>query len=259
MSHKKVVAVYDTAAHAEVAVRILKSAGYSANDISITRNESEAPTTELSEPGFWRRLFGYNIEHHEAVAFGHTVSRERAVVTVRVPEPEVPRVIEILDDTYQSVDVQDHARTHGSATVAQPKVVVPPPTSAADVRRDEEVVRLAEEQLIVGKRQIDAGITRVRRFSVERPVEANVTLHEEHVEVIRKAMSDPGYLKDFDWCDQIIEVTEITEQPLVNKTARVTAQVVIRREGSDHIETVLDTVRQQQLEVERVPAETVKK
>jgi hypothetical protein len=79
---------------------------------------------------------------------------------------------------------RNHDWTHGSTAEAQPKVVVPPPTSAADVRRDQEVVRLAEEQLIVGKRQVDAGITRVRRFRVEKPVEANVTLHEEHVEVM---------------------------------------------------------------------------
>ena len=248
MSHKKVVAVYDTAAHAEAAVSTLKSAGYSASDISVTRNEDDVPTAELSEPGFWQRLFGRDIGLHEAAAYGHTVVRGGVVVSVRVPESEAPKVIEVLD----------HAGTYGSLAAAAPKVVVPPPTSAADVRKDEEVVRLAEEQLNVGKRQVDAGITRVRRFSVEKPVEANVTLHEEHTEVIRRAISDPGYLKDIDWCEQTIEVTETAEQPVVNKTVRVTEEVVIRRRGSDHIETVHDTVRRQQLEVEKVPAETKK-
>jgi stress response protein YsnF len=258
MSHKKVVAVYGTAAHAEAAVSTLKSAGYSASDISVTRNEDDAPTAELSEPGFWQRLFGRDIGLHEAAAYGHTVVRGGVVVSVRVPESEVPRVIELLD-TYQPVDVLDRARTYGSLAAAAPKVVVPPPTSAADVRKDEEVVRLAEEQLNVGKRQVDAGITRLRRFSVEKPVEANVTLHEEHAEVIRRAISDPGYLKDIDWCEQTIEVMETAEQPVVNKTVRVTEEVVIRRRGSDHIETVHDTVRRQQLEVEKVSAETIKK
>ena len=120
-------------------------------------------------------------------------------------------------------------------------------------------MRLAEEQLNVGKRQVDAGITRVRRFSVEKEVEANVTLHEEHAEVMRRPTSDTAYLKDIDWCEQTIEVTETAEQPVVNKTVRVTEEVVIRRRGSDHIETIRDTVRRQQLEVERVPAETIKK
>jgi uncharacterized protein (TIGR02271 family) len=185
------------------------------------------------------------------------------VVSVRVPESEAPKVIKLLD-TYQSVDIVDRARTYGSSAAA-PKVAVPPPTSAADhrsdvdLRRDEEVVRLAEEQLDIGKRQVDAGITRVRRFSIEKPVEASVTLHEEHTEVLRRAISDPGYLKDIDWSEQTIDVTETSEQPIVNKTVRVTEEVVIRRRGSDHIETIRDTVRRQELEVEKVPASTVKK
>ena len=66
-------------------------------------------------------------------------------------------------------------------------------------------------------------------------------------------------MNDVDWSEQTIEVMETVEQPVINKTVRVSEEVVIRRKGSDHIETVHDTVRQQQLEVERVPAEAVKK
>jgi stress response protein YsnF len=239
-------------------VKTLKSVGYSADDISVKLNQDEAPKVESGEPGFWHRLFGRNIELHGAAAYAHTVSREGAVITVHVPESEVRKVIEVLD-TYQPVGVLDRAWTHGSAATAPPKVVVPPPTSASGVMRDEKVVRLAEEQLIVGKRQVDAGITRVRRYSVEKPVEASVTLHDEQVEVMRRAISDPDYLKNIDWRDQTVEVTETTEQSVVNKTVRVTEEVVIRRKGSDHIETIHDTVRRQQLEVERVPAETINK
>jgi len=153
----------------------------------------------------------------------------------------------------------DRARALGSSAAEPPKVIVPPPTSAANLRKDEEVVCLAEEQLNVGKRQVDARVTRVQRFIVEKPVEANVTLHEDHAEVMRRAISDHRDVKDVDWSEQTIEVTETVEQPVVNKTVRVAEEVVIRRKGSDHVETVHDTVRQQQLEVEREPAETVKK
>jgi len=258
MSHEKVVAVYDTAAHAEAAVKTLKSAGYYAHDISVTRNDDDTPEAALCEPGFWHRLFGRNIGFHEAAAYGHTVLRGGVVVSVRVPESEAPRVIEVLDK-YQPVDVLDRARTYDRSATKPPRVLVPPPTSAGDVRKDEEVVRLAEEQLTVGKRKVDAGIIRVRRFSVEKPVEANITLHEEHAEVMRRAISDPDYLKDIDWREQTIEMMETAEQPVVNKTAHVTEEVVIRRRGSDHIETIRETVRQQQVEVERVPGETIKK
>jgi Domain of unknown function (DUF2382) len=52
-------------------------------------------------------------------------------------------------------------------------------------------------------------------------------------------------------------VRETVEQPVVNKTVRVAEEVVIRRKSSDHIEAVRDTVRSQELEAERLPAETV--
>jgi len=86
-----------------------------------------------------------------------------------------------------------------------------------------------------------------------------VNLHEEHVEIMRRAISEPGYLKDIDWSEQVFEVVESAEQPVVSKSVRLTEEVVIRRKGSDHIEKVRDTVRRQQLDVERLPLETIKK
>ncbi len=258
MSYEKVVAVYDTAAHAESAVNTLKNAGYSANDISIMRNDGDASKTDFTEPGFWRRLFGRDIELHEAGVYGRSILQGGAIVSVRVPESEARKVVELLD-THRPVDVLDRARTYGLS--AEPRVAVPPPTMASAARKDkdEEIVRLAEEELTVGKRQVEAGFTRVHRFIVEKPVEATVTLHEEHVEVMRRAITDPNYLKDVDWTEQTIEMRETVEQPVVNKTAHVAEEVIIRRKGSEHVETVRDTVRQQQLEVEKVPAEAIKK
>jgi uncharacterized protein (TIGR02271 family) len=257
MSHEKVIAVYDTLAHANAAVNTLRSAGYSSSDISIIGNGGNGPKADFGESGYWNRLFGRDIGLHEGGAHGRTVPRSGVTVTIRVPESETTKVIELLD-SYRPVNVVDRARTQ-DPSAAVPKVIVPPPTSAADFKRDEEVVPLAEEQLNVGKLQIDAGITRVRRFSIEKPVEVSITLHEERAEVMRRAISDPDYAKDVDWSEQAIEVTEKAEQPVVNKTVRVIEEVVIRRKGTDHVEIVHDTVRRQELEVEKVPVETVHK
>jgi uncharacterized protein (TIGR02271 family) len=261
MSHEKIVAVYDTAAHAEAAVSTLKSAGYPASDISVIKSEESTTDSALSEPGFWQRLFGNDIGLHEAQIYGQTVRQGGAVVAVRVLESDSANLIDLLD-AHKPVDLVDRARARGLSQT--PKVMVPPPTSrmatpSRVVDKDEDVVRLAEEQLDVGKRKVQSGKTRVRRYVVERPVEANVTLHEEHVEVLRRAVSEPGYTKDIDWSEQVVEVSETAEQPVVNKTLRVTEEVVIRKKGSDHIETIHDTVRRQQLDIERVPLETVKK
>lgn len=179
MLHEKVVAVYDTAAHADAAVNTLKSARYSAHDISVIRTAGGESNEDLIEPGFWRRLFGRNIELDEAGVYGQSVLRGSVVVSVLVAESEALNVIKLLD-SHKPADIMDPVWTHGSSSGQPPKVVVPPPTSGANFKKDEDVVRVVEEQLNVGTRQVDAGITRVRRFSIERLGEASVNLHEEH-------------------------------------------------------------------------------
>ncbi|HEX8893318.1 MAG TPA: DUF2382 domain-containing protein, partial [Terriglobales bacterium] len=101
-------------------------------------------------------------------------------------------------------------------------------------------------------RVFETGTTRIRRFVTERPVEAQVSLHEEHAEVVRKAITDPSYVADIDWSDRAYEVTETAEQAVVSKTARVVEEVSLRKTGTDRVETVKDTVRRQQVEVEKV-------
>jgi uncharacterized protein (TIGR02271 family) len=253
MSHEKVVAVYDTVGHADAAVNTLKSAGYAASDISVIRNEGDALRAGLLEPAFWRDLFGHEFESRGLNgADGRPVLQGRVVLSVRVPEEEAPKVITLLDtETYRA-----------PATYMPPaepaKAGAPPPAAAAALRKDEELVRLAEEQLSVGKRMVDAGVTRIRRFVVEKPVEASVSLHEEHAEVMRRAVTGPIDAKEIDWSDRTIEVAETVEQPIISKTVRLAEEVVIRKKGSDHVETVHDTVRRQQLDIERIPVEARK-
>jgi uncharacterized protein (TIGR02271 family) len=252
MSYEKVVALYDTDASARAAVKTLRSAGYSADDISIIQNESDAEKAGLHHPGIWQRLFGHDLEHHEAAVLSRSLREGSAIVSVRVSESEAPKVISLLD-SHKPVDVLDRARSYGlmgNTEGTKSGAMFSAPTSKGT---EEQVVRLAEEQLNVGKRVIDSGLTRVRRVIVEKPVEANVTLHEEHVEIMRRAISEPGPGKDIDWSDKTIEVSETAEEAVVDKTARITEEVVIRRTGSDHVQTVRDTVRRQQVDVERIP------
>lgn len=271
MDHEKVVAVYDNAAHADAAVKTLKVAGYGDNQISVIRNEADY-AKHATQPGFWHRILGGEVEQHEAGVFGNALTRGGVVVTVHVPETEAPKVLALLD-THKPIDVVDRAKTLGlavpAATVATAAAVAalpkPAPATVASTavptvaRTADEIVRLAEEQLNVGKTQVQTGITRVRRFVTERPVEANITLHEEHAEVLRRAISDPTYLTDIDWSEKTVEVTETAERAVVGKTARVIEEVAIRKDSSDRVETVKDTVRRQNIEVEKIPGDATKK
>ena len=248
MSYEKVVAVYDTEANANAALKSLVTAGYDTDDISVIRSEGEAVKAGLYEPGIWQRLFGRDLEHREATVLSRSFKEGSVIVSVRVPESEAPKVMTLLD-SHKPVDVLDRAKAYGLAGATAGTLK----GSASSKVAEEELLRVAEEQLNVGKRMFESGHTRVRRYVIEKPVEADITLHEEHAEVIRRAISDPAYLKDIDWADKTIEVVETAEEPVVNKTVRFTEEVVIRRQSSDHTQTVHDTVRRQQVEVDHLP------
>jgi uncharacterized protein (TIGR02271 family) len=284
MAYEKVVALFDTDEHARAALRALEAAGFPSRDISLLHKDGTGVDREsvdsLGAAGFWQRVFGLGLQKADAEVYGHTVEKGGVVLTVRVLEDDVDRAMEVLH-VHKTVDVDQRASALGfvsapvkpaasvavAAPVVRPAPVAPAPVApaprpveraapepAARVASGDEVVRLAEEQLNVGKRQVLAGTTKIRRFVVEKPVEAQVTLHEEHAEVLRHAITNPTYVTDVDWSDRTIEVEETAEQAVVSKTARIAEEVIVRREGSDRVETVHDTVRRQQIEVEKTSA-----
>jgi uncharacterized protein (TIGR02271 family) len=131
------------------------------------------------------------------------------------------------------------AGTPGSGRVA------PVATSATG----DEVIPLAEEQLEVGKRTVDRGATRVRRYVVEKPVEQNVTLHGERVTIERRHPVEAVAASGGTFEERTVEVRETEEVPVVGKTARVVEEVAIRKEATERTETVKDTVRREEIEV----------
>jgi uncharacterized protein (TIGR02271 family) len=267
MTYEKVVAVFDTSEHAQNAVRALRTSGFSADDISVVNNDTldDRGAKVATESGFWHRLFGSDIDLHEAKVYGHTVGKGGSVVTLRAPDTQVKKAVDILH-TLNPVDVNQRAASlgilaAGAAPVASTTAQAPNRTAPTATRtdRDGEVIRLAEEQLNVGKRQVAAGMTRVRRFVTEKPVEEEVTLHEEHASVARRAINDPSYIRDIDWSDRTIEVPESSEEAVVSKSARVVEEIVVGKEGTDRVETIKDKVRRQQVEVERQKVDPTKK
>lgn len=270
MNYEKIVTLFDTADHAEAARRNLEAAGFPGSEISIVGNKALTGSgPALKEPGMWHRLFGREIEQHEAAVYGRTVETGGVVLTLRAPESDVSRAMGILD-AHKVVDVKERAIAHGLISEKTAAAATAPLRTAAagagafreaiasPMSRD-QVLRLAEEQLEVGKRLVERGTTRIRRFVTEKPVEAQVALHEEHANVIRRAVSDPKFLTDIDWTDRTIEVTETDEEAVVSKSAHVAEEVVLSKEGSDRVQTVKDTVRRQQVEVERMATDKATK
>lgn len=253
MTYEKIVAVYDKTAKAKDAMHALESAGFASRDISLL-NRDALTSADRNDSGLWRRLFGRDIGETQSVVYNQAIDTGGAVLTVRVAEPDVPRVMKILD-VHRPQNLNGTAANWDATGTTASKAVPPPPveprTTTGVVTAKEEVLRLAEEHLDVAKRQVETGKARIRRFVIEEPVESQVTLHEEHAALLRRPVTDVRGVKDVDWSDKTIEITETDEQPVINKTTHVAEEVVVRREGSDHVETIRDKVRRQQVEIER--------
>ena len=82
-------------------------------------------------------------------------------------------------------------------------------------------------------------------------MEESIRLREENVHVERQPVNRP--VSDMDrnaFQDQDIELTERSEVPVVNKEARVVEEVRISKDVTERNETVRDTVRNTEVDIE---------
>jgi len=122
----------------------------------------------------------------------------------------------------------------------------------------EAVLPVIEEELQVGKREVETGGVRVTNRVTETPVEGQVSLREEHVNVERRPVNRP--VSDADavaFREGTIEVSEKAEQAVIGKQARVVEEVVIDKQATERTQTVRDTVKRTDVEVEDLTRQDV--
>ncbi len=272
MADETIVAVYDTSEHAALAVRDLEAAGVPSSAIS--QHTSSGVTSDLTpsaspvhEKGFWASLLGGEPEYeHDTTVYDRSLEGGSTVVTVKAPEQHLTQVVDILE-RHNPIDLDERTASYGlgassgtttTTTTTAPMVTAAPTASPMPSDRStssqqggEEVIPLSEEQLTIGKRLVNRGTTRVRRFVVETPVEEAVTLHSERVSVERRPVASGSTVTDPDFTERTIEVTETEEEAVVGKTARVKEEVVVNKAATDRVETVHDKVRREDVEITR--------
>ncbi len=255
MTDQTIVAVYDTPAHAELAVQDLIQAKVPESAIHRHAQEgsyagsSTTATTRTEEPGFWASLFGGEPDHDTSV-YDRSVSGGSNAVSVKVPDEHVTAVMDILE-RHNPIDIDERAGSYGltqTTTTRTPLAAAAPMAGAAKAATDGGTIQLSEETLAVGKRVVNRGTTRIRRFVVETPVEEQVSLHDERVTIERHPVTDSRSVAD-SFSDKVIEVTESAEEAVVAKTARVREEIGIKKEATDRTETVRDTVRREDVEI----------
>jgi uncharacterized protein (TIGR02271 family) len=118
----------------------------------------------------------------------------------------------------------------------------------------EQVIPVVEEDIDISKRTVERGGVRVSTHVEERPVEENVNLREERVHVERRpvdrAVTDADAANAF--TEGTIEMRETSEEAVVRKRARVVEEVIIDKDVSDRTETIRDTVRRTDVDVDQL-------
>lgn len=114
----------------------------------------------------------------------------------------------------------------------------------------EETFEEVEEDVHVGKEKVETGGVRVKSEITEEPVEEELELKEERVDVERRPVDRAaGQERDL-FEEEELEFTETREEPLIDKETRVTEEVVVGKETEEHIEKVEETARAKHVSVE---------
>ena len=263
-----IVAIFEADSAADAAARDLENDGIASSAIRRYRQDNAATSysTTAETPshggGFWAWLLGeedgidakramYPRDHE---VYERGVSAGHAVLSVTVlDEAEADHAMTILD-AHHPLRIDDDGSERVVDVAVEPMSPVAPPVASTPTplpasSAGEQVIPLREEQMEVGKRLVDHGVTRVRRYVVERPVERDVTLQGERVTIERRHPISGVGAQGGAFEERTVEVHETEEVPVVEKTSRVVEEVAIRKEATERTETVRDTVRREEVEV----------
>ncbi|MCJ2049837.1 YsnF/AvaK domain-containing protein [Methylobacterium sp. J-070] len=269
-----ITALYDKLSDAEAAQAKLIAAGIPQSEIRLvpgTQTGTTTTTTALGrEEGFWGSLKDMFIPEEDQHTYQEGLSRGGTLLTVTVEQAHIETAYDILEQ-HGSVDLDEREATwrkegwggySAGATTAAGSTAGTIATGTAatgaaalkgagTTTGETDYIPVVEERLNVGKRVAESGRVRVRSYVVEKPVEEQVTLRDETVHVDRRTVDRPVTAADEALFEsKTIEATEMREQAVVSKDARVVEEVGIRKDAGQRTETVTDKVRRTEVEVE---------
>jgi len=224
--------------------------------------------------GLLDALKAHGVPDDEAHFYSEGVRRGSTLVMARVHDDDADEVSDVMQ-RHGAVDIHsrrnhfqqsgwkqfDHTAkplshdeiTREHETYRKSMTGSTPAAATTNKREGEVAIPVVEEQLAVGKREVERRGVRVYTHVTEKPVAETVRLREEHIRVERRPVDravTPGQVDALR--EGSIEMTERSEEAVVSKTARVKEEVVVSKEAVEREETVRDTVRSSDVRVEEV-------
>jgi uncharacterized protein (TIGR02271 family) len=277
---RTLTALFDTRPDAEAGRQRLLDANIDADHVRIHDKSSIGTTgySSPSQPGMWASIKNAFLPDEDRHIYEEGIRRGGYLLTADVDEDEIDEAVRALEHaSVNSVDIEERANQWRSEGWTPPvagvgAVGVAGATALAASDRDTLVtgastndttaattgevhIPVVEEQLTVGKREVERGGVRVRSYITETPVHEQIRLREERVSVERHPVDRP--VGEDAFREQAIEVRATGEEAVVQKTARVVEEVLVGKEVTQRQEQVSDTVRHTDVQVEQLGASSL--
>jgi len=215
-------------------------------------------------------LVDMGVPKESAEAYAESVRRGDILVAAQVPDNQADQATRIMkrqglvDIERQSQDWRasgwkgfDVNAAPINTTSTTTRTNTKTRSTVASGTPEGDTFQVVEENLQVGKRAVETGGVRVTSNISEVPVEEEVRLRQEHVEVERRPVDRPATAADLNtFKEGTFEVRETQEQPVVSKEARVVEEVRVSKNVDEHTEKVRDTVRRTDVDVEPITGKT---
>jgi uncharacterized protein (TIGR02271 family) len=228
--------LFDDHKMAKQAAESLEKSGFSQKHISILNKADKAELADLKK----------SMHDKDVDFYIDCVEKDGStLVIVDSEEGKVSKAADILSK-HGMVDVdqraQAHAKTHGKKDVLR------------DYKDSDQVMKVIQESLEIGKREVERGRVRVYNRISTKEVEEKVGLRDETIHVQRRAvdrLAEEGTIDEL-FKERSFEVREVDEEAVVSKVARVMEEVVVSKEVAEKMHTIRDTVRRSDVEVEEI-------
>lgn len=240
---RTITAMFNDRSEAEAAAAQLRTQiGAEARIVDQSSGSSGSSSQSAGESrGFWAELKDIFVADDDRGTYEEGVRRGHFLLCANVPEDQADRACSLIESA-GAVDVDENEQKWRGEGWSGGNIVA------------EERIPVVEEQLRVGKREVERGGARVRSYVEERPASEEVKLREERVNVERRpvdetispsALDRSGLLQERE-----IEMRETAEEPVVGKEARIKEEVVLQKTAKVRTEDVGDTVRSTKVEVD---------
>ena len=245
-------ALFDRQADAEAVQAELERLGIIDLDHDVHSRESaeleENASSNPTAPGLWGAENQAAPPAEDRRLYEEATRRGGFLLTVKSDDAEASRVYELLESS-NAVDMVERETELKAAGYAPPMTDIAPPAAPTSA---DETIDVVEERLQVGKRQVDRGGVRVRAYVVETPVSEQVALREEHVGIQRRTVNEPIADVGALFQERTMELTETAEEVVIGKETHIVEEIVVHKEAAERVETVSDSVRHTEVEVEQI-------